>query len=138
MVQESLKESLKKEKKLKDDLAAFLVADLEARARQSPSKGALLLRQDEAISDLLSIAQKLKASPNQPLQKHLFVLASANASGSSPFVILGEPDKANKAMEQLKADFGSKLKGGGGKGLLQGKLETKLGARDLALLEALV
>ncbi|KAM0751105.1 ThrRS/AlaRS common domain-containing protein [Meredithblackwellia eburnea MCA 4105] len=132
----SSREGIKREKRMREELAGFVAHKLWAQASSRPDdraiKWAASVREEDATNSLdflLLVAGELKglASPESP---HVFAIAvgigasSPTTSGGS-LLVFGSEDLVGKAGKEIGEKFKGRVKGGG-KGRWQGKL---VGAR---------
>lgn len=128
-------DSVRKEKRLREELAGFVAEDLwrtsTEQAGESGIVGQVLFREDDATNSIeflstVSMALKPKVESLAEGKKHLFVLASACTPGNvapsgGALLITGSDDLVTKAGKLVTAKFEGRIRGGG-KGRWQGKL----------------
>lgn len=132
-LQVSARDGLRREKKLREEVAGFVAGSLlsTAESRSGPSLSAVLIRGDDATNslDFLSlVASELKTqvdSRSSPTPSHIFILACCSATGTGPpsgsLLIVGSDELVAKAGKDVTLRLGGRVKGGG-KGRWQGKL----------------
>ncbi|KAI5481728.1 threonyl/alanyl tRNA synthetase, class II-like putative editing domain containing protein [Pseudohyphozyma bogoriensis] len=132
-LQLSSRDTLKREKRLREELASFLASKLlsDARVPGSDILRAVSVREEDATNSnefLSQIAFALKGEIDElpaPAPRHVFILAccaspSTTQAGGS-ILIFGTEDLVMKAGKAVTAKMGTRVKGGG-KGRWQGKL----------------
>jgi misacylated tRNA(Ala) deacylase len=132
------KETLRREKRLRDELADFVASKVleEAQEIDGITVGAHI-RQEDSTNDqefLLAVYTKLKETLGE--RKFVFALAQVGMTTPSPdgCLVIGSSDEAivKKIGDSLKKGetaFGSRLRGGG-KGRWQGKLSEGRLSKD--------
>lgn len=141
---ESSRDSLKREKNLRGELAPILVADMWERSGSKGPLGGLIFREDDS-TNFLEFLNQLSANLEprikeleDPTRDYLFILAVGATPGSPPspatVVIVGSELALKSAGTLLTKKFGTRIKGGG-KGRWQGKLAEGWMKGDQDLLE---
>lgn len=127
------KDTLRREKRLRDELADFVALQVLKNAHETADgiTVAAHIRQEDATNDqdfLLAVYTKLKESMTGSARRYVFALAQVGVTTPSPdgCLVIGSSDETivKKIGETLKkgdTPFGDRLRGGG-KGRWQGKL----------------
>ncbi|BGP18079.1 hypothetical protein JCM10213_006530 [Rhodosporidiobolus nylandii] len=149
-------EGKKKEKRLREELAAYVAKDVLDQARSAGGEGGVLakafLREEDATNSLefLSLLSSELATLAPPAEtaKQLFLLAcgpsasSSFAAASSPatgaVIITGTADLVAEAGKRVVEALGKERIKGGGKGRWQGKVTGRWEKGDGLLLEKIV
>jgi Ser-tRNA(Ala) deacylase AlaX len=142
------KDTLKREKRLREELAGFVGEALWTRASAASEScvGSSLREEDStnSMEFLQAVAATLKSqleTSTSPERPHLFLLACGPTPApgvvGGTVVITGTEEMVTRAGKAMAVSFGARIKGGG-KGKWQGKLAGKWEKGDLALLEAVV
>lgn len=133
---DNLKETLRREKRLREEIAEFTAHRLLEKARSQRNASdtplvAALVREEDSTNDmdfLTSVQGKVKDLLKEDNAPYAFAIAQSGHSTPSPdgcLLIFGSDDAAvNVIAEKLKkgeTSFGQRLKGGG-RGRWQGKL----------------
>lgn len=149
LLQLNVRDSMRREKKLKEELAGFLAKETWEKACASEGvKCGVLFREEDATNSLeflgsVSFGIKSRWEENDAKvggeSKALFALASGGSTPSTgSSLIFGSEELVMKAGKEMSILFGARLKGGGKGGRIQYKISGRWEKGDEVLLEKVI